>query len=76
MRNSFFNRPNNESSRLSKAELFRLYKNLYSTERRNYHQMKQAAGIYQRCKYQMFRGFELYYSTGWISKDPCLSMFL
>jgi hypothetical protein len=38
--------------------------------------MKQTSVIYQQCKYQMFRGFELYYFTGWISKDPCLSMFL
>ncbi len=68
-------RPNNESSRLCKAEIFQLYKNFYSTDKKNYYQMKQTSVIYQQCKYQMFRGFELYYSTGWISKDPCLSMF-
>ncbi|CAF0800756.1 unnamed protein product [Adineta steineri] len=69
-------KPNNEISRLCKSEIFQLYKNINTTDRKSYYQMKQTSSIYQQCKYQMFRGFELYYSTGWISKDPSLSMFL
>ena len=65
---------NNQSSRLCKAELFGLFKKISPTTK-NYCQVKQSAGMYQQCKSEMFRGFELYYSTGWISKDPCLSMF-
>lgn len=56
-------------------EFFQLYKNIHLIDKKNYYQIKQMSVIYQQCKYQMFRGFELYYATGWISKDPSLSMF-
>ncbi|CAF3891308.1 unnamed protein product [Rotaria sp. Silwood2] len=65
-------KPNNEPSRLCKSEIFQLYKNIYSTNNKNYDQIKKSSVIYEQCKYQIFRGFELYYSTGWISKDPCV----
>ncbi|CAF3501434.1 unnamed protein product, partial [Rotaria socialis] len=63
-------KPNQQPSRLCKSHIFQLYKNIYSTDNKSYDQMKKASITYQQCKYQMFQGFELYYSTGWISKDP------
>ncbi|CAF1111377.1 unnamed protein product [Adineta ricciae] len=69
-------RPNNEVSRLCKKNFFELFKTIRPVDRKTYYQMKQSSTIYQQCKEKMFRGFELYYLTGWISKDPSLSMFL
>ncbi|CAF0828665.1 unnamed protein product [Didymodactylos carnosus] len=76
-------KPTNTTSRLSKRDLFILFKNLlelnddykrlYSTK--NYYQTKQASQLYQNCKHELFRAFEVYYNTGWICKDPSLSMF-